>query len=108
MDAENNASKLPPSMCGRRPVLLQKSREVVNGPPIHTRTSFVRLDSCQCLLAVLLLTDFLHQPFANGRAFGPALRQFRFGPSLEGRRGCTPTLLRKGQTVLAFLPLVGC
>src|SRR5712664_2562224 len=47
-------------------------------------------------------------PLLASRTFCSAFRQLRFGPSLEGHRGCTLTLLREGQTVLAFLPLVGC
>jgi hypothetical protein len=72
-------------------------RVAFNGHPIHSRTPFVSLDSCQCLLAVLPLADFLHQPFANGRAFSSTLRRERFGPFLSGCRSFTPTLLREGQ-----------
>src|SRR5215831_7767201 len=37
------------------PVLLQVSRKFVNGHSIHAGASLIRLDSCQCLLAVLPL-----------------------------------------------------
>ena len=62
------------------PVLFQVPRQLVDGHPVHASASFVGLDSCQCLLAVFPLADFLHQLFANGRAFCPTLRRKRFGP----------------------------
>src|SRR5215469_8081864 len=79
------------------PMLLEVSRKIANRHTVHAGTPFVRLDSCQCLLTVLLLADFLHQPFANGRAFRLALRRERFGPFSRGRRSFTPTLLPEGQ-----------
>ena len=64
-------------------MLFQVLWQLLDSHPIHARASFVSLDSCQCLLAVFPLADFLHQLFANGRAFGLALRHKRFGPSTE-------------------------
>ena len=77
----------------------------MDGHPVHSRTSFVGLDSCQCLLAVFPLTDFLHQLFANGRAFCPALRPERFGPFRRALRGFTPILVRKASTSWLFCRL---
>src|SRR4051812_15126948 len=54
--------------------LFQKLRQLVNGHPVHRGASFVGPDSSQRLLAVFPLADFLHQRFANGRAFFPALK----------------------------------
>jgi hypothetical protein len=76
-----------PTSCGRSCTVIPSTP----GLPLF------RLDSCQCLLAVLPLADFLHQPFANGRAFSSALRRERFGPFLRGRRSFPPTLLREDQ-----------
>ena len=42
------------------------------------------------------LADFLHQLFANRRAFNPALRRKRFGPFSEAVQGFTPILNAKG------------
>src|SRR5580658_3261782 len=90
----------------------------MNGHPIHPSASFVGLDSCQCLLAVSPLADFLHPLFANSRAFCPALPRKRFGPFPGHPRSFTPTLLREGQyhllvahraaavRLLVLLPLV--
>src|SRR5208283_44665 len=73
---------------------------------VHAGTPLVGLDSFQCPLAVFLLADSLHQRFAKGRAFSPALRRKRFGPSTGYPRSFTPTLVREGQHELVFLPLV--
>src|ERR1700704_5895398 len=89
------------------PMLFQVSRQLLDGHPVDAWTAFVGLHSSQCLLAVFPLADFFH-PLLGSQTFCCALRQLRFGPSLGGHRGCTPTLLREGQTVLVFLPLVGC
>src|ERR1700730_5981231 len=87
-------------------VLFQVSSQFLDVPSVDAWTAFVSLHSSLCLLSVFPLADFFH-PLLGSRTFCLALRQLRFGPSLEGPRGCTPTLLRKGQTVLVFLPLVG-
>jgi|SRR5580704_12997529 hypothetical protein len=60
-------------------MLFQVIWQLLDGYPITPGLPLVRLDSCQCLLAVFPLADFLHQLFANGRAFCP-LRRERFGP----------------------------
>src|SRR5208283_1224368 len=88
------------------PVLLQKSRQFLDRHAVHAGTPLVGLDSFQCPLAVFLLADSLHQRFAKGRAFSPALRRKRFGPSTGYPRSFTPTLVREGQHELVFLPLV--
>ena len=77
-------SYIPRSNCSRMTgqVLFQGLWQLLDGHPVHASAPFVSLDSCQCLLAVFPLTDFFHQLFANGRAFGPALRRERFGPFL--------------------------
>ena len=77
----------------------------MNGHPIHSRTSLVGLDSSQCFFEIFSLDHLLHQPFGFSRAFRPALRRKRFGPSLDSPRSFTPLRCRKGQFVLDFLPL---
>ena len=42
------------------PMLLQVLWQLPDGHPIHASAPFVGLDSCQCLLAVFPLADFLH------------------------------------------------
>ena len=49
--------------------------------------------------------DFLHQLFANGRAFGYLFRHARFGPFLRLLQGFTLRAVREGQFYLVFLPL---
>jgi hypothetical protein len=79
------------------PMLLQVPWQLLDGHPIHASAPFVGLDSFQRLLAVFPLADFLHQPFGDGRALGPALPRGRFGPFREALRGFTPVLLQEGQ-----------
>src|ERR1035437_7389241 len=79
------------------PVLLKVLWQLLDGHPVHASTSLIGLDSFQCLLAVFPPADLLHQLFANGRAFCPALRRERFGPLHGSRRSFTPTLLHEGQ-----------
>jgi hypothetical protein len=81
----------------RWPLLFQLLRQLLDGHSVHTGASFVGLDSCQCLPAVFPLADFLHQLFADGPAFCPALPPEPFGPFPEAIRGFTPPLLSEGQ-----------
>src|SRR5262249_1090354 len=89
-------------------MLLQVLWQLLDGHPLDSRTSFIALDSFQCLLAVFQLADFFHQSFGSSQAFSLALRHPRFGPFLGSLRSITPTFHRKGQFPLfglVFLPL---
>ena len=90
------------------PMSPQVVRQLLDGHPVHSRTSFIGLDSFQCLLTVRLLAHLLHQSFGTGRAFIHALHHGRFSPSTGRPWGFTPTFCRKGQSQLlglGFLPL---
>src|ERR1700745_2313620 len=52
--------------------------------------------SHRTLLAVHSQLELRREESLASRTFCFALRQLRFGPSIEGHRGCTPTLLREG------------
>jgi len=56
-------------------------------------------------LQVLSLAHLLHEPRLRLRAFCAAHRHDRFGPSPRSARGFTPASSRRGQYLLAFLPL---
>src|SRR5215469_9125982 len=89
-------------------MLLQVLWQLLDGHPVDSRTSFVGLDSLQCLLAVFQLADFFHQSFGSSQAFSLTLRHPRFGPFPGRLRSITPTFRRKGQFPLfglVFLPL---
>src|SRR5215469_8310935 len=89
-------------------MLLQVLRKFLHRHPVDSRTSFIGLDSLQCLLAVFPLADFFHQSFGSSQAFRLTLRHQRFGPFLGSLRSITPTFHRKGQFPLfglVFLPL---
>src|SRR5882672_12393851 len=51
------------------PVLPKVSRQILNAHRVDTRTTFVGLDSPQCVSTILLFADLLHHPFSLGRAF---------------------------------------
>jgi hypothetical protein len=85
-------------------VLLEVARQLADGHPVDARATFVRLDSLQCPLQVVALTDLLHQPLSARRALGCGLRRARFGPFGRGSSGFTLCIPVKGQLELDLLP----
>ena len=95
----------PTSVPGSLARAVSGAPALLNGHTVQPGAPFIGLDSCQWLLAVFPLADFLHQPFAKGRAFCPALHRERSGPSSEVSRGFTLVLLEKASDSWSFCRL---
>ena len=87
------------------PVRPQIVRELLDGHPVDTRASLVRLDTTQRLLQVVSLTHYLHQRVSNRRAFGLALRHIRFGTVTADSREYSCVRRGEGQLKLFGQPL---
>src|SRR5262245_5204692 len=86
------------------PMLTQVALGVVDGHPIHARSSLVTPNALPRALKVLSLAHLLHQVHRCSRAFGLCHRHGRFGPRAAGDWGFTPLDRLPGQLLLGALP----
>ncbi len=87
-------------------MLFQIVGELIDGDPVHSRTTFITLHLSQCFLQVLSLTYFLHQPIGSSWAFGSTRRHQRFSLFSCDTSGCTRQRRREVQFQLDVLLLV--
>jgi hypothetical protein len=80
-----------------RPARLERVRQLLDGHPVNAGRAFVAHHRFQSVFDVVRITDRLHEPFRECRAFGSARRHHRFDLSRIPARGFTPAGHRQVQ-----------
>ena len=89
-------------------MVLQVSRQIIDGHPVDARCSFVAPDLRQRLPQIVTLDNRFHRRPAGRQAFGGDARRTSFGPCRPRASGFTLRRGREGQVKLGFLPHGSC
>src|SRR5262249_50262893 len=85
-------------------MLTQEALGVVDGHPIHTRSSLVVSNALPRAHEILSSTPCPHQAHVGRGVLGLSPRHDRFGPKVAADRGFTPLRQPPGQLSLGVLP----